>query len=250
MDQWMVRKNYRKKSYIVRYNLFLSGVDWRRWYEWQNVQKLVALDVTYQTNSNNTSYIYHTDIRVDIDTCIHMWQKTPHILMKRQVEVLILRWILWGPRYQPLQVQIPGNIQLLKRKHLPSKACLSRWCSGLPPLVGYSLVSSGLETTSWEADSFYGRNDHERIRLFPSMTSEKCKDLAMFDTQNPMVLTRFYIFWAGTCLTIHFQTAALGLSHSRGAENQGFSQKFPAILGGNIGIPTKVPSDFSYAPEV
>ena len=44
--------------------------------------------------------------------------------------------------------------------------------------------------------------------------------------------------------------STLGSSHSRGAENHGFSQKIPAMLGGNIGIPTKVPSDFSYAPEV
>lgn len=141
--------------------------------------KNCCLGVTYQTNSNDTSYIYHTYIRVGIDTCIHMWQKTPHILLKPQVEVLVFRWILWGPRYQPLKVQIPGTTQLLKRQHLPSKACLSRWCSGLPLLVGYSLVSSGFFKQLLEKLTFLGvRNDHERIRLFPSMTSEKCKDLA------------------------------------------------------------------------
>ena len=89
------------------------------------------------------------------------------------------------------------------------------------------------------------------------MTSEKCKDLAMFDTES-YGPTIFCIFWAETCLTIHFQTAALKTiiapprlePQPRRSKIMGFSQKIPAMLGGNIGIPTKVPSDFSYAPEV
>lgn len=139
--------------------------------------------------------------------------------MKPQVEVLILRWIFWGPRYQPLKVQIPGNTQLLKWKHLPSKACLNRWCSGLPLWCSFLRLGSNF-LRSWH----FLVGMIMKASVYLPVWHLKHVKIWLCLTLNPMVLLGF--FWrARKCLTIHFRTPTLGLSHSRGAENHGGSKK-------------------------